>query len=401
MISEDQIHPILITRPGSLRDLAADLSRQSLVAVDTESNSLHAYREQVCLIQFSTEETDYLVDPLSLDDLSCLGPIFANPDIEKIFHAAEYDLICLKRDFGFRFANIFDTMVAASILGKPEIGLASILESEFGLNLDKRFQRADWGRRPLSADLIDYARLDTHYLIILRNQLMDELHQSGRWPLAEEDFIRMCLISNRAPENGNRTNSRNGSNGNNEPCWRINGANDLTPQQAAVLQELCIYRDQVARTLNRPLFKVISDETLLSIAANTPGSLEALSRIRGMTRGQIRRHGHALLQAVERGQQAPPLFYTRSPRPDDQFISRLDHLRQWRKKTAEQLGVKSDVVLARDLLFALAEQNPTSREEIDILLGEVPWRREHFGDQILKVLLRKNKGSSSNPQNTP
>ncbi len=127
MVSDDQTLPVLITRPGPLKDLAADLSRQSLVAVDTESNSLHAYREQVCLIQFSTEETDYLVDPLALDDLSSLGPIFANPDIEKIFHAAEYDLICLKRDFGFQFANLFDTMVAASILGKARnrIGLRS------------------------------------------------------------------------------------------------------------------------------------------------------------------------------------------------------------------------------------------------------------------------------------
>jgi ribonuclease D len=389
MLADDQNHPVLITRPGPLKELAADLSRRSLVAVDTESNSLHAYREQVCLIQFSTEETDYLVDPLALDDLTRLGPIFANPNIEKIFHAAEYDLICLKRDFGFQFANLFDTMVAASILGKGEIGLASILENEFGLNLDKRFQRANWGQRPLSEDLIDYARLDTHYLIILRNQLLDELHEQERWPLAEEDFNRLCLINNRAPENGSRSSSRNGSNGNHEPCWRISGANDLTPQQAAVLQELCIYRDHVARSINRPLFKVISDETLLSIASNTPDNLEDLSQIHGMTPGQIRRHGYALLQAVERGLEAEPLYYTRGSRPDDQFLSRLDRLRQWRKKTAQDFGVKSDVIMARDLLFTMAEQNPRTREKLDSLLCEVPWRRERFGDQILKVLLRQ------------
>lgn len=389
MLSDDQNHPVLITRPGPLKELVADLSRRSLVAVDTELNSLHAYHEQVCLIQFSTEETDYLVDPLALDDLSYLGPIFANPNIEKIFHAAEYDLICLKRDFGFQFANLFDTMVAASILGKAEIGLASILENEFGLNLDKRFQRANWGQRPLSEDLIDYARLDTHYLIILRNQLLDELNQKERWPLAEEDFNRLCLINNRAPENGSRSSSRNGSNGNHEPCWRISGANELTPQHAAVLQELCIYRDRVAHSINRPLFKVISDETLLSIASNTPDTLEALSQVHGMTPGQIRRHGYALLQAVERGLEAPPLYYTRTLRPDDQFISRLDRLRQWRKKTAQELGVKSDVIMARDLILTLAEQNPRTREKLDSLLCEVPWRREHFGDQILKVLLRQ------------
>ena len=295
----------------------------------------------------------------------------------------------MKRDFGFQFANLFDTMVAASILGKAEIGLASILENEFGLNLDKRFQRANWGQRPLSEELIDYARLDTHYLIILRNQLLEELHQKERWPLAEEDFNRLCLISNRAPENGSRNSARNGNNGNHEPCWRISGANELAPQQAAVLQELCVYRDHVARSINRPLFKVISDETLLSIAASTPDTLEALSQIHGMTPGQIRRHGYALLKAVEHGLEAPPLYYTRSIRPDDQFLARLDRLRQWRKKTAQEFGVKSDVIMARDLLFTIAEQNPHTKENLDSLLYEVPWRREHFSDQILKVLLRQ------------
>jgi ribonuclease D len=389
MFSDDQMHPILITRPGPLKELAADLTRHNVVAVDTESNSLHAYREQVCLIQFSTAETDYLVDPLALDDLSPLGPIFASPDIQKIFHAAEYDLICLKRDFSFRFANLFDTMVAASILGKPEIGLASILEDEFGLNLDKRFQRADWGKRPLSEDLIDYARLDTHYLIILRDQLLDELNQTGRWPLAEEDFARMCLVSNRAPENVNKGNARNNGNGTSEACWRINRANDLTPQQAAVLKELCTYRDHVAQSINRPLFKVISDDTLLGIASALPETLDALGQVRGMTQGQIHRHGFALLQAIERGLQAPPLYYTRSPRPEEQFLSRLDRLRQWRKKAAQEMGVKSDVILSRDLLYSLAEQNPQDRAALGDLLSEVPWRCTHFGDQILKVLQKQ------------
>lgn len=389
MFTEDLDHPILVTNPSQLKDVVADLRQQAQVAVDTESNSLHAYREQVCLIQFSTAEIDYLVDPLALKDLTILGPIFSDPAIEKIFHAAEYDLICLRRDFGFRFANLFDTMVAASILGKPEIGLASLLEDEFGLNLDKRFQRADWGQRPLSPGLIDYARLDTHYLIILRNQLYDELLETERLPLAQEDFNRLCLISNRVAEAGNGNKSKNGNNGNREPCWRISGSNDLSPQQAAVLQELCTYRDHIAAAINRPLFKVISDDTLLAIASSLPDNLDALRQIHGMTPGQIHRHGHALLGAVKRGLQAPPLYFTRSPRPDDQFLSRLDHLRQWRKKTAQDLKVKSDVVLARDLLFTLAEKNPATNLELDEVLSEVPWRREHFGAQILNVLTHK------------
>ena len=159
--------PVWIATPVALHKLAGELTRQPRLAVDTESNSLYAYREQVCLIQFSTPETDYLVDPLALNDLSRLAPIFANPEIQKIFHAAEYDLITLKRDFGFTFTNLFDTMQATRILGYQQVGLDSILAEKFGVIVNKRFQKANWGQRPLPADLINYARLDTHYLLDL------------------------------------------------------------------------------------------------------------------------------------------------------------------------------------------------------------------------------------------
>ncbi len=151
----------VITHAAALRTLANELQRHPIIAVDTESNSLYAYRERVCLIQFSTPLADTLVDPLALDDLTPLAPIFADPKIEKVFHAAEYDLICLKRDFGFEFANLFDTLVAARILGRKHVGLGAILAAEFNVEQDKRFQRANWGARPLPPDHLFYAVQDT------------------------------------------------------------------------------------------------------------------------------------------------------------------------------------------------------------------------------------------------
>src|SRR5512133_1809833 len=127
--------PMWVNREPAFRQMVEKLAGFPSLSVDTESNSLHAYQEQVCLIQFSTADVDYLVDPLALPDLSLLGPILANPQIEKIFHAAEYDLICLRRDFNFQFANIFDTMVAARVLGRPAVGLGSLLEAEFGISV--------------------------------------------------------------------------------------------------------------------------------------------------------------------------------------------------------------------------------------------------------------------------
>ncbi|MBN1146350.1 MAG: ribonuclease D [Anaerolineales bacterium] len=371
--------PLLITRSADLRELAERLLGQRLLAVDTESNSLYAYRERVCLIQFSTPEADYMLDPLALPDLSPLAAVFSAPAIEKIFHAAEYDLICLRRDFGFEFANLFDTMAAARILGRKAVGLGSILADEFGVNLEKRHQRADWGQRPLPSHMLKYARLDTHYLIELRQRLKAELLRRDLMALAEEDFKRLSLIHNHRDDY--QTVEERSLN-----PWRISGASDLAPRQAAVLQELCRYRDQVARSIDQPLFKVISDQTLLAIAQRTPGNLDELGRLVGMRPKQVRRHGERLLRAVQRGLQAAPIYPPRSPRPDNGFLMRLEALRDWRKQAARRMGVPSDVVLPRDLMLELVERNPGNSLELAQALADVPWRLQHFGDEIIEAL---------------
>jgi ribonuclease D len=362
-----------VTKPGGLIRLVQTLANQPNIAVDTESNSLFAYREQVCLIQFSTPDEDYLLDPLTLKDLGNLGPIFTDQHILKIFHAAEYDLICLKRDFGFSFNNLFDTMLAARILGRKQVGLGSLIEAEYGIQLDKRHQRANWGQRPLPEYLIDYARLDTHYLIPLKEKLERELKQKNLLPLAQEDFKRLCQVE-ATPNNGKMD------------CWRVNGVHHLSPQQAAVLQQLCIYRDEYAKQINRPLFKVISDHTLFTIANSLPSDQDALKSLPGMTNHQMKRHGKALLQAVQRGLQAEPVYPQRNMRPDDRFLARVEILKQWRKQKAHQMKVESDIILPRDLLHKLASRNPREMQALSDNLSDVPWRFQHFGEEILKAL---------------
>jgi ribonuclease D len=367
--------PQLVLNEASLKNLAQKLNRQTIVAVDTESNSLHAYREQVCLIQFSIPEADYLIDTMAFSNLAELGNFFNNNSIEKVFHAAEYDLICLKRDFHFEFQNIFDTMIAARILGRGEVGLSSILASEFNIHQDKRFQRADWGKRPLSDEQLSYAQLDTHFLIPIRDKLYKQLEEKNLLSLAQEDFKRGCQV-----------NGRNNHEGKNQDCWRISGSHDLSPQQAAVLNELCHYRDKVARTANRPLFKIMGDETLLKIALKCPKKVDELSSIPGMTKNQINRHGESIIRLVKVGVKAKPLYPTRQARPDVQYLNRLEKLRTWRKKTGAKIGVQSDIVLPRNIMHLLAQYNPHSAEDLATLLNDVPWRLEHYGEQILEVL---------------
>lgn len=364
----------LVTQPAQLDSLIEHLAAEPIIAVDTESNSLHAYRERVCLVQFSTPHADYLVDPLALPDLSPLAPIFADPAIEKVFHAAEYDLLTLQRDFAFSFANLFDTMQAARIVGRQAVGLGSLLAAEFDVHLKKKYQRANWGRRPLPPEMLSYARLDTHYLLPLRHRLFKDLQRAERWPIAQEDFARLCQVNGSIPSPPKTD------------IWRINGVYDLSPQQVAVLQELANYRQRKADSTNLPLFKIIGDKTLLAIAAALPETLDELRGVHGMSERQVQRHGKRLLLAVCRGLAARPLHPPRRPRLPDDFIERLDALRTWRKRQARRMGVESDVVLPRVLMEEIAQRNPADQRKLAAIMRSTPWRFQHYGAQIQQVL---------------
>ncbi len=369
MFVDQLASPELIQSTNRLHQFVADLNQQSRIAVDTESNSLHAYRERVCLIQFSTPLTDYLVDPLALDDLGVLGSIFADPKIEKVFHAAEYDLLCLRRDYGFKFENLFDTMQAGRILGRRLAGLDRLIEEKFNIKVNKRFQKADWGARPLSRDLMLYARLDTHFLLPLRDMLKTELEEKGLWPLAQEDFRMACRANSAKPKAE-------------LPGWsRFSNRKDLTLRDLTVLNELLVFREQIAARLDRPPFKVLEDSRLLEIAKTRPSTVEELEV--ELTSRQIQNWGKPVLEAIQRGMKNPPVKRQPPERPDEAYLKRLDKLKRWRKKVAAAMNVESDVVLPRALLVAVAERGPQSIEKV---MEYSPWRREHFGAQILKVL---------------
>ncbi|MDH3943128.1 MAG: HRDC domain-containing protein [Anaerolineae bacterium] len=370
------LDPIYVKDERQFAEAMNALAKESLIAVDTESNSLYAYREQVCLIQFSTPSADYLIDPLAIEDISPLGSIFADVGVEKIFHAAEYDLLCLKRDFSFAFENIFDTMVAARICGIEKVGLGNMLQEMFGVHLEKRFQKADWGKRPLPMKMLAYARMDTHYLIDLREKLIVLLERKNRQPIAEEDFKRLARVNGTPPGPIDTD------------IWRINGTRDLSPIQAAVLQELVNYRDKKSQDFNRPPFKVIGEKILLEIAVQSPTTINEMYEIPSVPEKIVRRHRKGLLAAVHAGLESEGL--KRPPRQHfkNGFPERLEALKQWRKSIAFGLGVESDVVLPRDIMLAIATENPRNKTELANLMESTPWRLERYGHQIQQSLTK-------------
>ena len=371
--------PILITTSPHLQQLVRRLEDEPVVAVDTESNSLYAYFYRVCLIQFSIPENDYLVDPLAPEmDLSLLADVFANPNVEKVLHAADNDILMLQRDYGFRFAHCFDTMLAARILGWRQVGLASILETHFGVKLDKRMQRTDWGHRPLERKQLAYAHLDTHFLLSLRTTQMEELQANDRWYEAQDAFAALEEIAwTEKPFDP-------------DGFWHISDAKKLKPQELAVLQALYLLRDGEARHLDRPPFKVMNDHTLVRLAREQPITRSHLARIPGFRSWHIRQFGDTLLQAIARAQQAPPPSPPRRERnhqrPDGKTIARYESLRSWRSAKAGARGVELDVVANNGTLMALARQPLRTQEDLAQSKLLSPWKEQTYGPEILAVL---------------
>lgn len=367
----------LADTPKTLAKVAEWLERSSEVAIDTESNSLYVYYEQVCLLQASSEENHAILDTLALKDLSSIAPIFSSKSILKVFHASEYDIMCLKRDFGFEFNHIFDTMIAARILGRKEVGLAAMLESELGIRLEKRFQKANWGMRPIPEEMLKYAIHDTDYLIELKDKLAQELSERNLTELAQEDFNRVCKTppGQCAPETTN--------------WWKIVGNNhQLTVQQIGLLQAICEWREQVAKNRNIPVFKVMQNQVMLELCLNPPQSEEELANIKGMRKSLIEKEGKTLMKILKNTDRNSR-FIPHPPRtkiPGDITIQRREHLRNWRKETGIKYDVPSDVILPRDIMEEIICKNPQNEAQLQSIMVDLPWRYKQFSNEIIQLL---------------
>lgn len=369
--------PFIVRSDARLQQVVEQLAQEPLLAIDTESNSLYAYRERVCLIQISTRAADYIIDPLADLDPRLLAPIMEDARIEKVFHAAEYDLMTMKRDFGFVFRNLFDTMVAARIAGYKGIGLGTLLGEIFGIDVDKSHQRDNWGKRPLPKPSLLYAQMDTHYLPQLRDFFYQRLTELNRWEEATEAFSDLVDVP--AASNGFDS----------EGYWKIAIPNHLSRRQTAILRELYMLREDIARGRDVPTFKVFTDKTLTAIAVSAPDTLDALKAVPGMPESQIYRYGKALLAAVQRGVEAKvPQPPAQEPPADPVIVERYTALREWRKERAAQRGVESDVIISKDALWNVAEKAPTTLDEMRDIRGIGPWRLQQYGQELLDVIRR-------------
>jgi len=358
-----------------LEGVARILGQAEIIGVDLEADSFYHYFEKVCLVQIATEYASYVIDPLALKDLSALHSVFSDPRIRKVFHGADYDIRSLYRDFRLEVENLFDTQLASKFLGLRESGLEALLRSRFQVELNKKYQRADWSQRPLSPEMVEYAAMDTTYLISLARMLEKELEEKNRLSWVEEECLLLSKVQFALPSH--------------DPLYlRVKGAFLLDPRSLAVLEALLEFREAQARKSDLPPFKVLRSESLLELAKKKPLRLEELETGKVLSPKQIDRYGTRLLQEIQRAMALPDgdlPVYPLGAKPDLSPLlrKRVKTLKTWRDMRAKNLGMEPGILLNNALINALALKNPRSIREMEEIPGLRKWLVDHFGREIL------------------
>jgi ribonuclease D len=368
-----------IRTPEALAGLAGSLEACQAIALDTESDSLYHHFEKVCLVQIATDQGQAaLVDALALRDLSPLAPAMADPGLVKVLHGADYDVTTLKRDFGFAFASLFDTMIAARLLGRSEIGLAAVARDELGVTLTKVNQKDDWSRRPLTPQQEAYALADVLHLVELRARLAEKLSAAGRLGWLEEECEAVARLEPAARKR--------------DPLayLGVKGARRLPPRALAALRELHAWRERRAEEKDTPAFKILGNEALLRLAELRPRDAAGLGAVPGVL-PRLQRQAGELLNAFRRAEELPESELprvARSPRPvvEDAVRLRVERLKAWRARKGAELQLDVSVVLPQRLIDRLAEARPRNAEELGGVDGLRRWRVEAFGAELLAAV---------------
>jgi ribonuclease D len=358
-----------IAEPGRLVRTVQELRGSPAIAVDTEANSRNRYPEQLCLIQIATRTQVYILDTITLPEIAPLGPTLSDASIVKVVHGADYDIRSLDRHAGLHMRGLFDTSIAARFAGITEFGLASLLRDVLKVSIAKqeRLQMADWGRRPLSVEALDYAASDVRHLLPLREALQERLRKLGRTEWVAEECSRLEQVRYAPPDIETAFLS-------------LKGTRELDGHGLAVLRSLFNFRDREARRQHKPPYYVLPEEVMVFLAGNPRASF---SRVPGASEASLRRLGTGLEQALREGENAPPVQRPSYvvERPGEQEIGRLNRLKIWRKSLGSELSLDPALLWPMASLERLAKNPGTLESEIQSELVR-KWQRDAFHESL-------------------
>lgn len=379
--------PLYLDSADATSSFLESIANTRALAIDTEGASFHRFVDRIYLLQLSTERRHAIIDPLRVTALPELGALLESTEVEVVFHDADYDLRLLHQDYGWRVRRIFDTRLAAQLLGIKAFGLAALLERYFEVRLDKKHQRADWSMRPLPQDMLEYAAQDTMHLLQLRQCMRDALEKAGRLHWAEEEFGRL---------EGTRWEAEDPS----EAFMRLKGARDLSRRELALLRELVEWRNGVARELDRSTFRVAGNEVLFTMAREAPRTKAALEGVKGLSRSVVARQADRILEAIARGQDVPDSALPKFPRGprwarDPDFEARVTRLKSARDRRAVELEMDPGVLCPRERLEAVARRNPKSVDDLLEVTEVRKWQVEVLGQDFVDAL--RNGAADESP----
>jgi ribonuclease D len=359
----------LIATSAQLTELLEKIEPVDRVAIDTEADSLHCYREKLCLLQISAPAAvsdcgydgaarDYIVDPLTHLDLAPLCAVLAQKEI--VLHGADYDLRLLRRSLNFAARRIFDTVIAARLLGIREFSLAALVESFFGVKLAKGSQKANWARRPLPEQMVKYAINDTRYLLPLADRLESQLREQDRL-----DWLRQSC--ERAIEQAAVERVRDA-----DEAWRIRGSGALRGRAAAVLRALWQWREKEAEAVDRPPFHILQNDELVRAAESFAAG--SVPDYRYFSPRRRRAFCDAAQSALQLPEEEWPVSRRRlGIRPNAEVVRRSEELRGRRDRAARELELEPTFVAPRATLEAIAADEARAEKLL------VPWQQESLG----------------------
>ena len=363
----------IVSQSDQLEAAIQGMDGLSAISLDTESNSRHRYPEQLCLIQIYAGRKVHIIDTINLHELTPLQSVLSDNSIQKIIHGADYDIRCLDRHHGLHVRNLFDTSIAARFSGLTEFGLAALIKNLLGVTIVKseRLQQADWGRRPLSPDALDYAASDVHHLMELRDILEQRLQGLGRTAWVAEECARLEEVRYAAPDFANAYLS-------------IKGAQDLDGRALAVLRSLTLFREEEARRQSRPHFFIIPDFALITLAVNPTANL---AKVQGLGPAGLQHFGKDLQEALREGQDAPPIQRStvNHVRLSPTESSRLNRLKTWRTAQGKKLVLDPSLLWPAASLERLA-RTPGSFDNEIISKSIRRWQRDNFATSIRTCL---------------
>lgn len=357
-----------IDTPGALQDFLDDVPSGETIALDTEFMRERTYYAQLCLVQIAAGDRIACIDPLAIDDLGALWDRLADPGTLVLLHAGRQDIEVIFQACGKVPAPVFDTQLAAALCGYgDQVGYANLVKDVLGASVDKSMTRADWSRRPLSRDALDYAAEDVRHLHALHAHLVDRLRALGRESWLEPEFEALTDAAQYEPDAA--------------AAWRrIRAAAKLKPREVAILAALAEWREREAIRANRPRKWLLKDDVLVFMAQRPPRNLGELMAVRGVEEGFASRHGEALLNVMQAARQAEPPAGLPTMR---------DRLTPVQEARADLLMAALKAIAARNELAAASIANRKEIErlvrgdrDIDLLRG---WRRKAAGETLLDV----------------